>query len=128
VLPSFDEARREIFASVAQLAEQRFCKPQVVGSSPTAGFSVARTVICGQQIPDQRTDVKDSFGLLHIREINRYLPAILVGREVGVPVFRVKMRVFRQLAGVFQSGQMGQTVNLVAKPSQVRILPPPLLF
>lgn len=25
-------------ASVAQLAEQRFCKPQVVGSSPTAGF------------------------------------------------------------------------------------------
>ena len=24
-------------ASVAQLAEQRFCKPQVVGSSPSAG-------------------------------------------------------------------------------------------
>ena len=26
-----------ILASVAQLAEQRFCKPQVVGSSPSAG-------------------------------------------------------------------------------------------
>ncbi len=26
-----------ISASVAQLAEQRFCKPQVVGSSPSAG-------------------------------------------------------------------------------------------
>lgn len=34
--------RADIFsidpASVAQLAEQRFCKPQVVGSSPTAGL------------------------------------------------------------------------------------------
>ena len=72
--------------------------------------------------------MKDPFGLLHIREINRYLPAFLAGREVGVPVFRGKTRVFRQSAGVFQSGQMGQTVNLVAKPSQVRILPPPLCF
>ncbi len=27
-----------ISASVAQLAEQRFCKPQVVGSNPSAGF------------------------------------------------------------------------------------------
>ena len=26
------------FASVAQLGEQRFCKPQVVGSNPSAGF------------------------------------------------------------------------------------------
>ena len=26
-------------ATVAQLAEQRFCKPQVVGSSPTGGSS-----------------------------------------------------------------------------------------
>ena len=28
--------------------------------------------------------------------------------------------------GEFQSGQMGQTVNLLAKPSEVRILPLPL--
>ena len=27
-----------IFATVAQLAEQRFCKPQVAGSSPVGGF------------------------------------------------------------------------------------------
>ncbi len=27
-------------ASVAQLAEQRFCKPPVVGSNPSAGSSV----------------------------------------------------------------------------------------
>jgi hypothetical protein len=33
--------------------------------------------------------------------------------------------VVARVEGVFQSGQMGQTVNLVAKPSQVRILPPP---
>ncbi len=30
--------------------------------------------------------------------------------------------------GEFQSGQMGQTVNLLAKPSEVRILPLPLFF
>ncbi len=30
--------------------------------------------------------------------------------------------------GEFQSGQMGQTVNLLAKPSEVRILPLPLVF
>ena len=27
-----------IIATVAQLAEQRFCKPQVAGSSPVGGF------------------------------------------------------------------------------------------
>ena len=31
-------------ASVAQLAEQRFCKPQVEGSSPPAGFSALRSI------------------------------------------------------------------------------------
>ena len=31
-------------ASVAQLGEQRFCKPQVVGSSPSAGFFTFVTV------------------------------------------------------------------------------------
>ncbi len=29
-------------ASVAQLAEQRFCKPPVVGSNPSAGFTDSR--------------------------------------------------------------------------------------
>ena len=32
----------ELIASVAQLAEQRFCKPQVVGSSPSASFSKSK--------------------------------------------------------------------------------------
>ncbi len=32
----------DILASVAQLVEQRFCKPQVMGSSPFAGFDVER--------------------------------------------------------------------------------------
>ena len=32
----------------------------------------------------------------------------------------------RNMMGEFQSGQMGQTVNLLAKPSEVRILPLPL--
>ncbi len=38
---------RKSSAAVAQLAEQRFCKPQVVGSSPTGGFGVK---IFGQRI------------------------------------------------------------------------------
>ena len=32
-------------ATVAQLAEQRFCKPQVVGSSPTGGFLIVSTLL-----------------------------------------------------------------------------------
>ena len=36
------------------------------------------------------------------------------------------LRHLRNRMGEFQSGQMGQTVNLLAKPSEVRILPLPL--
>ena len=40
-----------LLASIAQLAEQRFCKPQVVGSTPTGGsngFIVAMVKqVCG---------------------------------------------------------------------------------
>ncbi len=36
------------------------------------------------------------------------------------------LRHMRNMMGEFQSGQMGQTVNLLAKPSEVRILPLPL--
>ena len=46
----------------------------------------------------------------------------------GVDLFPLLDEVSAWVAGcrgVFQSGQMGQTVNLVATPSQVRILPPP---
>ena len=38
------------------------------------------------------------------------------------------LRHLRNRMGEFQSGQMGQTVNLLAKPSEVRILPLPLVF
>ncbi len=31
-------------ATVAQLAEQRFCKPQVDGSSPSGGFVVSNRI------------------------------------------------------------------------------------
>ena len=34
-------------------------------------------------------------------------------------------KIENKLLGGFQSGQMGQTVNLLAKPSEVRILLPP---
>ena len=61
----------EAFATIAQLVEQRFCKPPVVGSSPTSGSKVF------------------------------------------------------EIMGVFQSGQMGQTVNLLSLTSVVRIHPHP---
>ena len=35
-----------IIATVAQLAEQRFCKPQVAGSSPVGGFRRAVLFPC----------------------------------------------------------------------------------
>ncbi len=73
-LPVFNQTA----ASVAQLGEQRFCKPQVVGSSPSAG----------------------SFGVRFALELRKM--------------------------GGYRSGQTGQTVNLLAQPSQVRILHPPL--
>ena len=36
------------FADVAQLAEQRFCKPQVMGSSPFVGSTLVLNFILGQ--------------------------------------------------------------------------------
>ena len=75
------EVPRAQDASVAQLAEQRFCKPQVVGSSPSAGS-----------------------------------------------MYGIDCRVKFIVGGGFPSGQRGQTVNLMATPSQVRILFPPLVF
>ena len=77
-------AGRRRAASVAQLAEPRFCKPEVVGSSPTASSSI----------------------------------------EVRQSQFYDKVSHKR---GEYPSGQRGQTVNLVAQPSQVRILLPPLI-
>lgn len=63
------------FASVAQLVEHWFCKPDVVGSSPSASF-----------VELQQGEVCQSSSVC------------VVGENWGV----------------FQSGQMGQTVNLVA--------------
>ena len=63
------------------MAELRFCKPAVVGSTPTAS-SVLKSVMA-------------------------------LALRCGT-------------MGVCPSGQWGQTVNLVAMPSQVRILSPPL--
>ena len=68
----------QLGAGVAQLAEQLFCKQQVVGSSPSAGFFWGKAQIASSEL------------------------------------------------GGYRSGQTGQTVNLLALPSQVRILLPPL--
>ena len=45
-------------AQVAQLAEQRFCKPQVVGSNPTLGSRIYR---CRPHTPAARTSPRRPF-------------------------------------------------------------------
>ena len=80
----------ELYASVAQLAEQLICNQQVVGSSPSAG-----------SIEVQPIDLP--------RRHQKTLAA----------------EWWAELEGGFPSGQRGQTVNLMAQPSQVRILHPP---
>ena len=90
-------------ASVAQLAEQLICNQQVVGSSPSA--SLLKVL---------------SIGLSRYRQ----------RQSAVVGTIRLQGKGFQWLnraKGGFPSGQRGQTVNLMAMPSQVRILHPPLV-
>ena len=82
-----------LVAGVAQLAEHRFCKPKVVSSTLTAS-SVARGRRRSPSAPEHRLD----------RDTTR------------------RRATARPKTGGYPSGQRGQTVNLVALPSQVRIL------
>jgi hypothetical protein len=43
--------QKQKHAAVAQLVEQRFCKPQVVGSSPTGGFFFSNESRSGLMVP-----------------------------------------------------------------------------
>src|SRR5690606_16280349 len=87
-------------ASVAQLAELRFCKPEVVGSSPTASSPEVLPIRPSRSTPPRQFRREQT----SFRPGHRKIPS-----------------------GEYQSGQLGQTVNLVAMPSQVRILLPPTL-
>ena len=50
----------------------------------------------------------------------------LTNRAFGGNIYRQSTRLWKTNMGVFPSGQWGQTVNLLAMPSVVRIhLPPP---
>ena len=130
-------------ASVAQLAESRFCKPVVVGSSPTASspekFQKDRHARPAPA-PNAAKSRKDP---QTIQDRNPNLPGVRLSEVSGIGVldfdgrFRFRVVKFgfqrgfagrstRDFKGVYPSGQRGQTVNLVATPSEVRILPPPL--
>ena len=97
-------------AFVAQLAEQLFCKQQVVGSSPSAGFSCSLAVFASERVVD--CCVKDQRDCTRAFVSRGFCGFLLQGIE---------------FLGGYRSGQTGQTVNLLAMPSQVRILHPPLL-
>ena len=86
-------------ASVAQPAEQLICNQQVVGSSPSASSS--------------RRPLEFPWS-------NRLPDGWPLG-ESGLDGETVVSTL-----GGFPSGQRGQTVNLMAMPSKVQILHPPL--
>jgi hypothetical protein len=90
------ETPKNQVAGVAQLVEHRFCKPRVVSSSLTAS-SASKAVPTGISMPLERLEI-----------VEWYWP-------------RIDTETI-EIAGGYPSGQRGQTVNLVAMPSQVRIL------
>ena len=81
-------------AGVAQSAEHRFCKPTVVSSTLTASSAGARPTVL--EVERERRSARNA------------------------ETYRSRGR--SQKPGGYPSGQRGQTVNLVALPSQVRIL------
>ena len=87
-------------ASVAQSAEQLICNQQVVGSSPSASLH-------------------DNPPLVFWRNIVQIAGARASGASRARPDGKAGK-------GGFPSGQRGQTVNLMAMPSKVRILHSPL--
>ena len=95
----------ELQASVAQLAEQLICNQQVVDSSSSASSvqTVFRLWIAAAGEVITRPGRREELGESHP------LRVLISSRQGGFP-----------------SGQRGQTVNLMAMPSQVRILHPPL--
>lgn len=82
-----------------------------MGSSPSAGFSRSLAVF------------SEGMGcvLLCLRTVELCKSACFFGFFVGLS------RKALNFLGGYRSGQTGQTVNLLAMPSQVRILHPPLL-
>ena len=90
-------------ASVAQLAERLTCNQQVVGSSPTVSSGNDWAI--------------DGLGIGR-PTIRRFV--------IGDVEPECDRQIFNTRLGGFPSGQRGQTVNLMALPSQVRILHPPL--
>lgn len=106
--------RLQLSAGVAQLAEQLFCKQQVVGSSPSAGFVFLAFLGRSPESASSRRNCQDMQGNL------LGIGSVFVGYWLATDS---KSWIIR---GGYRSGQTGQTVNLLAMPSQVRILHPPL--
>ncbi len=127
-----------LLASVAQLVEHLICNQAVAGSSPTAGPSPSPSGEWSRQegaTPDAWfVPWKRDHWMTRERRAPepgdprrpRQLPRQYRASSRGSPP-APRARRECALAGRFPSGQRGQTVNLMAQPSQVRILlsPPP---
>ena len=126
-----------LHASVAQLAEQLICNQQVAGSSPAAGSSGASPrgplLRLAARSLETRTDHEEDTGAPwpSRRVLDRPPPGSTCDRFMRVAASGERCArtgpPIRIHTGRFPSGQRGQTVNLMALPSQVRILfsPPP---
>ena len=134
-------------ASVAQLAERLICNQQVAGSSPAASSrrsrmeTVRRTSVFGlvrrSDAGTGRRPCLPTKPATHwarsIQHCGKKKNGALKGeKQVGKPLKEPpgtgkKKHLQPHFAkGSFPSGQRGQTVNLMAVPSQVRILYSPL--
>ena len=139
-------------AGVAQSVEQLICNQQVGGSSPSTSSNVGAD--CAYSFPRKRENSFASSHLLLTPGPLRWVPTRKRGKRrfvtiefldqieaqrSGVDLKRSRsggselsalagsemIRSLRRRMGVFPSGQRGQTVNLLAMPTVVRIHPPP---
>jgi hypothetical protein len=147
---------RLVFASVAQLAEPLICNQEVAGSSPAAGSSLEHAVVEPATAEHDRDgDAGLPARSMKTRRHSRMTQGAALRAAHSAmrravqrdERCRVRTRVFERLRnteatsirpakdgsgvcreGRFPSGQRGQTVNLLAQPSAVRIrLSPPTL-
>ncbi len=114
IVRSFHARLATVCASVAQLAEQLICNQQVGGSSPFASSSRLRGRSC-----------QPSGGRRSRQLVCVLLFVFVEFSQSNAELRRIAPSERLRSTGGFPSGQRGQTVNLMAMPSQVRILHPP---
>ena len=122
----------ESYAGLAQLVEQLICNQQVGGSSPSTSSTLLNQVFSDLK-PKRVAPLRKHHGVMFLgaRCAATVLQAwqTFARKDASVNQLHPFMKGAQLNMGVFPSGQRGQTVNLLALPSVVRIhpLPPKIL-